>query len=270
MWVAAALLLAGCGGGSGVVQAEDGGGAPTGTWLSTSVRDDGPDRSIVEGHKFSLDFRDDGQVSASGDCNISTGTLRMAEGRLWVEGMGSTLMGCPGAGRHERDAWLMKFLESGPSVTFDEARIELSTPTAAMSLAPREVVDPDLPLEGTTWKLTTITDGPPPGAADDTNASVSGGAVPGTGGELVFKAGRMSGTLDCVKFAGTAVAAEGTITFSRVKFSRSKCATGGEKVADPVFAVLEGDVLYDINARALTLTHASGRGLALTAEEPSG
>jgi heat shock protein HslJ len=263
------LLLAGCGGGSEVAQtgSED---APHGTWLSTSVREAGPAKALVQGHRFSLQFHDDGRLSASGDCNTSSGTVRFADGRMTVGDLGTTAMGCPGAGRQERDAWLAAFLAAGPAYTYDGERLDLSTSTAAMALEPREVVEPDRALEGTRWRIDTVTAGPPPGAGDDPNGSVSAGAVPGAGGALVLTAGRVRGTVDCVAFEGPAAVTDGAVTFGDLTVDRSGCRASARTVADPVLAVLAGEVAASVDAAVLHLTHPSGRGLDLHADTAPG
>ncbi len=92
LWAAAAaalLALAACGGGSDVVAGSEG-EAPEGTWLTTVVTEGGSARELVEPGHLSLQFFPDGRVSAGGGCNGLSGTLRLDDGRFWIDDAGST------------------------------------------------------------------------------------------------------------------------------------------------------------------------------------
>jgi heat shock protein HslJ len=139
-----AFVLAGCG-------SDTGGSGGAGGGLASSL----------DGRRFladdvSIEFRD-GTVSASAGCNLVSGDYRIEGGSLVVDDLAMTEMACPG--RDDRDAWLVGLLSSRPVVALDGDQLTLSTESESVVLLDRRVVDPDRPLVGTRWELTTIVDG---------------------------------------------------------------------------------------------------------------
>jgi heat shock protein HslJ len=117
--------------------------------------------SSLDGRRFladdvSIEFRD-GTVSASAGCNLVSGAYRIEGGSLVVGDLAMTEMACPG--RDDRDTWLVGLLSSRPAVALDDDQLTLSTDSESVVLLDRHLVDPDRPLVGTRWELTTIVDG---------------------------------------------------------------------------------------------------------------
>ncbi|QZY29989.1 META domain-containing protein [Nocardioides coralli] len=109
------------------------------------------------GDRARVDFRE-GEVSFSATCNTMTGTARVVDGVLEVDGVGGTEMGCPGAG-HDQDAWLVDFFTGRPQLSATDDTWSLTGPDAELQLLrPDTVPDmaPAAPLEGTRWRLTGI------------------------------------------------------------------------------------------------------------------
>lgn len=260
-------LLGACGddGDDGVIVAE---GTPppadpTGDWRSTSVTEDGKPRKLVAGTRVGLQFGD-GQLRAQAGCNQMSGAVRFVDGHLEVAELATTEMGCPGKGRHEQDQWLAEFLGDRPAYTYEGDRLDLSGGATRIELAPRELVEPDLALEGTRWRVTHLTTGPPPGSDPGPDAAVSASAPGPAEGELVLEGGKVTGNAGCATFAGPAEVGEASIEFGELEVVRSGCKRGAASV-DDVLAVLQGTVAYRTSPFTLTLTHASGRGLQLDA-----
>jgi heat shock protein HslJ len=160
------------------------------TFLSTGVTQDGEEYPLVEGTRIRLAFAD-GQLGASAGCNTIGGTYRIEDGALIFEGGAMTEMGCDPE-RHAQDDWLGDFLASEPRVTLDADDLTLSSAGVVITLLDREVADPDRPLTGTTWTVTSIFTGGavstvPDGAtatfefADDGTVSVNTGCNTGSG-----------------------------------------------------------------------------------------
>ncbi|MGQ0468074.1 MAG: META domain-containing protein [Sporichthyaceae bacterium] len=298
-------VLAGCGGSTTVVAEGDGGGVgagkpsaadrPTGEWRTTSI--DQADGAAIEGvqpEAFNLRFFDDGRVMAQARCNSLSGQYRIENGRFRVDDLAQTEMGCPGENRHEEDTWIGAFLTSSPAYAFDGTRITLDTDAIRVALKPREEVVPNKPLGGTRWELTHLTDGPAPGAPADPNAAVSASMAPpqthlqfGVGLSREAAAvpdapsgsppsGTLKGRSGCVDFfaraelvssAASGKAGEETLRFGPLSVDDSQCKAGRTAGVDSVLAVLQGDVIARIVVGTLTLTHASGRGMQLSAAD---
>lgn len=274
MGVAAAALatvtvLTGCGAGDGDVVAQAPPTAdPSGEWLSTAVTERGEPRSLVPGTRVGLTFGD-GRLSANAGCNSMSGPVSFADGRLKIEELATTGMGCPGGGRHEQDDWLAKFLAEEPAYTYADGLLDLTTSSTHIELGPRELVEPDLPLEGTAWRITHLTSGPPPGEVDPGGTASASSPGPAEG-DLRFTDGKVRGNAGCATFSGPAEVGEASVEVGPLEVARSGCSGRAAAGADHVVGVLAGAVTYRTSPHTLTLTHASGRGLQLEAVEDAG
>ena len=92
-----------------------------GTW--TAVNDVGAPAPVVEGSVVSLTFDGPALRVATG-CNTLTGTVRVVDSTLVVDGLGGTEMGCEPA-LMRQEAWVAEMLRSRP-------RMELSGPTLSL------------------------------------------------------------------------------------------------------------------------------------------
>jgi heat shock protein HslJ len=129
----AVLLVAACGGsedgdgGSAVGDAPDLAGK---TFVSTGST--GYD--LVEGTAVSLTFADR-LISANAGCNTLNGAATWTGGVLTVAGdaLASTQMMCPEP-LMRQDAWLTRFLTSGPAVTLTGAQLLLKKDDVSLTL----------------------------------------------------------------------------------------------------------------------------------------
>ena len=269
----AALLmlgLAGCGSDSAEQAADPaaGGGpgvgssrTPSGNFLSTEVTEGGQPKKLVKGTLISLNFHD-GQVSANAGCNSMSGPVAFADGKMVVDSLATTEMGCPGDGRHEQDQFVGAFLTAKPAYVYDGTTLKLNTADVTMAFGPREQVQPDLPLEGTRWEVTHTTQGPGKDAADDPNAAVSAGMAP-QNAYLEFADGKVTGSDGCNSLFGDATISGDTITFGPIGTTKKACP--GMQGSDGVLKVLTGEVGWSIDYNILHLENASGAGLQLSA-----
>jgi heat shock protein HslJ len=256
----AALALGACGRG-GTIQAGSAGAAgeePWGrTFLSTEVTENGQPKQLVAGTRITLTFVEDGhRISANAGCNSMGGQAAFDGGRLTVDDLATTEMGCDPP-RHAQDEWVAGFLTSRPEWSTSGATLTLDNGTARVVLQDREVADPDRPLRRTKWVVDTIVEGQtassvPPGAEafvtfDDENGFTGNTGCNGMGGTSAIDEGRS------------------TIRFSEVITTKMACEDDRMRLERAVLATLDGDVRYDVTADVLSLDAPNGRGLRLRA-----
>ena len=234
------------------------GGEPWGrTFLSTSVTENGQPKPLVAGTRITLNFVADGhRLGAQAGCNQMGGPASFDGGRLVVDDMATTEMGCDPP-RHAQDEWLARFLTSRPEWSRSGSTLTLDNGTARIVLEDREVADPDRPLRGTKWMVDTIVEG-------DTASSVPAGVE----AVVIFEDGnRFGGNAGCNGMGGNAVVdeAKSTITFSEVITTKMACDDDRMRVERAVLATLDGDVPYRIEADVLRLDGPGGHGLRLRA-----
>jgi heat shock protein HslJ len=241
----------------------DGGEQPWGrTFLSTSVTENGQPKALVAGTRITLNFVADGhRLGAQAGCNQMGGPASFEGGRLVVGDMATTEMGCDPP-RHAQDEWLARFLTSRPQWSRSGSTLTLEGGTTRIVLEDREVADPDRPLQGTKWVVDTIVD-------RDAASSVPAGVE----AHLTFEDGnRFGGNTSCNGMGGNSVVHEdsSTITFSEVITTKMACDDDRMRVERAVFATLDGDVAYRIDADALRLDGPGGHGLRLRATQENG
>jgi len=262
--ISAALVLlaaAGCGDRTGATSSEETSseGLLGRTFLSESVTEDGAPRDLVEGTRISLEFGEDGQLVALAGCNHLLADVTVRDDRLEITGVGSTEMGCDEE-RHEQDQWLSGFLSSSPAWALDGDRLTLTSGATEIVLLDRRVADPDRPLEGTRWLVTTIVTGE---AASSLPAGTEGSAW------LVIEGEGFTAHTGCREITGGVDVGNETLRFFDVVQTDQACAPEHEQVDEVMGTILGGgaDVEYYIEAAGLRLDHPDGVGLGLHADE---
>lgn len=227
------------------------------TFLSTSVTENGQPKPLVQGTRITLNFFNDGhRLGAQAGCNQMGGPASFQGGRLVVNDMATTEMGCDPP-RHAQDEWLARFLTSKPSWARSGTTLTLDNGSVRVVLEDREVADPDRPLLGTKWVVDTIVERE---AASSVPAGVEA--------YLTFEDGKsFRGNTGCNGMGGNSVVDEprSTITFSEVITTKMACDDDRMRVERAVLATLDGDVRYQIDADVLRLDGSGGRGLRLRA-----
>jgi heat shock protein HslJ len=234
------------------------GGEPWGrTFLSTSVTENGQPKPLVDGTRITLNFFDDGhRLGAQAGCNQMGGPASFDSGRLVVDDMATTEMGCDPP-RHAQDEWLARFLTSKPSWVRSGSTLTLDNGTARIVLEDREVANPDRPLRGTKWVVDTLVEGE---AASSVPAGVEA--------YLTFEDRKQfRGNTGCNGMGGNSDVHESksTITFSEVITTKMACDDDRMRVERAVLATLDGDVRYQVDADVLRLDGPAGHGLRLRA-----
>jgi heat shock protein HslJ len=260
-----ALLLAvvgagGCGG--GVTTLDPGAGSDAEerlqgrTYLSTEITDDGAPRELVDGTRLSLQFTGDGRLLANAGCNSMSGEVSLEDSRLDVGGgLATTEMGCDPA-RHEQDEWLAKLLDTSPEWRVDGDQLILTSGESRIVLLDRLVAEPDRPLTGTHWELSTIIEGAAASSVPKLDKTP----------DLTFtKDGEVKGFSGCNGFGGEAKVSGSTITFGSLQGTLMACAGAAGKVERTVLDVVKGDVEFTIDGDQLRLQHLDGKTLVYTA-----
>ena len=223
------------------------------TFLSVDVTVNGAQHPLVANTRIQLSFND-GNLGASAGCNHIGGTYRIDNGRLVTDAMGMTEMGCDPA-RHAQDEWLSSFLGSRPQLRLNGNELILEGNSTVVRMLDREVAQPDRPLTGTQWLLTSIIDG-------DAVSSVPEGVI----ATLQLSDDGNFSIQVCNQGGGRYTVEGGTITFGDMMLTRMACEDPRGQVEAAVVAVLEaGQVGFSIDADSLTLT-ADGAGLGFSAQ----
>lgn len=227
-------------------------------FIATTVTENGAAKPIVEGTRITVTFGANGRVNADAGCNYMRGTGRIDSGRLVVDNLAMTEMGCPGD-RMDQDAWVADFLTSRPTLSLDGDELTLATATITMLLLDREAADPNRPLVATPWTVTTIYQG------DSVSTAIH--PVP-----AVLLIGPSSGSETSIPFtAGTGCISgrlRGTVSISGQQLTFTvtadePCVGGSNAIDEAVRATLTGEVTYEIEADQLRLLRPDGSGIGL-------
>jgi heat shock protein HslJ len=266
--VSAAALLGACGsddpssepaggttGGSdgGTTGGSDGGNPPDvdgREFVSTEVEG----HQLVEGSTIRLTFQD-GNVSANAGCNTMSGGYTFEGDVLRVELLATTEMACPDP-LMDQDAFVSGLLTSGPTVTVDGDTLTLTSGEETITMLDREVAEPDLPLEGTSWVLDGIV----------ANEAISSVPV-GVEASLLIEDGQASIATGCNNGSTSVEVTDQTLTFGPIATTMMLCEDDANQTQDAVLATLDGEVDYAIESDRLSISNPNGRGLEYRAAE---
>lgn len=251
-----ALALAGCGEKSDDDGApRSGGSGPTlaGEYVVTAVTDGDKPHALVKGSEIRLTFAD-GSLGMRAGCNSMSGDYELEGDRLTVGPIGGTEMGCAPA-LMEQDTWLVGLFAA--PVTVGEDPLTLTAGDVVLTLADRESVSPDRPLEGTRWILDGVIEG----------ESVS--SVPaGPDVVLTISEGSAGITGLCNGWGAEVEVApdEESVTWTPGMRTLIACEdTARQQLDTTVSGFLAGSTTYGIEERTLTLSHGD-QGLVFRAE----
>lgn len=246
----ALVLASSCGNGTPV----DGAAPLLGrTFLSERVTENDVERPLVTGTQIRLTVAGADDISASAGCNLIGGTLRVTDGRLRIDALGTTDMGCD-PDRHRQDEWLAEFLGADPAFDLDGDRLTLRSSGTTVELLDRRVADPDRPLRDTAWRLDGIIDG-------DVASSVPANVV----ATVRIVGNRLVVTIEgCGTEETTVIVRAESLVTSNLAAS-SNCRGEATNVRSAMIAALGGTARYRIEAGSLTITGAEDRGITLRA-----
>lgn len=225
-------------------------------FLSTNVTVGGAPFALVPNTRIRLTF-DGTNLGGSAGCNIFGGTYVLDGNRIVWTGGGMTEMGCDQA-RFDQDDWLIAFLASGATFVLNGNDLTLTSGDTVVTLVDREVAEPDQPLAGPTWVLTSLIIG------GDAVSSIPAGVT----ASITFNA---DGTVDvhygCNSGGGKYAIDSDSITFSDLIQTDMACAGDAGQVESAVIAVLTADSLtFTVDAGSLTIQAPNGNGLQFSAQ----
>ena len=212
------------------------------------------DRPLVPGTRIRLDFQNDGRLGVAAGCNTVGATYRIEAGKLNTSDAATTEIGCPQPGQAQ-DEWVFAFVLSGPAATLSGNELTLTQGDLVGRFLDREVADPDRPLVGTTWVVSTI-------LSRDLASSVPAGIL----ATLAFSDdGRMTVSTGCNTGGGTYTVDGANMSFGPIALTKRACRGAAAEMEPAIVATLGADRLaYEIEATTLSLRSA-GAGLDLTA-----
>ena len=153
-----------------------------------------------------------------------------------------------------QDVFISNFVHN-TTLALDGDTLTMTKDAVSLTLTDSEVVDPDKPLEGTTWVVNAI-------VANEAVTSIPEGVV----ASLVFEGGNVNVSAGCNTGSGPAAVTETTITFGPIATTRMACEEPAMNVEAQVLQVLQGEANYEIKGGEMTLT-SDGGGLVLDAQE---
>lgn len=227
------------------------------TFISTAVEGE----QIPGGGPLTLTFAD-GRISTYAGCNTASGSVDVTGNVLRVSQLASTLIGCPGD-RGSADGWQDRLLSGAPAWQLDNATktLTLTGKDITVRLLDKKLAQPDKPLTGTTWTVTSLL---------SPQAQTSSQTIDQVKPTLVIAAdGAVSGTAGCNRMMGTATIApepNGPDVTFQVGTTKMLCDPEVMEVERAVLTALDGPTLATIDADTLTLRNKNGNGLVLRAQ----
>jgi heat shock protein HslJ len=241
------LALAACGD-----ESSAGGSLKGKSYLSTAVTENGQAKQLAAKTRIRLQFTDDGRLIADAGCNSMQSRVSTSNGRLAVEDLAMTDMGCD-APRHAQDDWLAKLLHNKPTWKLEADTLTVTSGGTTISLLDRKTAEPDLPLDGTKWSLETVITG-----------EVASHQAGSEKAWITFNGERVTGSTGCNELQGVVARDNGTLTFGDLVTTRRACVGDGAALESAFLDTLKGEVTYEIDSSRLKL-RARGNGLDFTA-----
>lgn len=250
--VALLLTTAGCAGASPSL----GGTSPSlpdRTFLSVAASDGGVAKTLVAGTRITLAFQN-GSLSVSVGCNSMGGAYHLDGGRLVVDQMSTTDMGCE-PDLMAQDTWLAAFLGSRPTVNLAGDELTLEAGSVVIRLRDRKIVEPDVAITAGTWTVESIISG-------DAVSSVPAGVT----ATLAFHAdGKLDVSDGCNQGSARWKAVGTGMEVSDLVLTKKACEAAGGRLEAAVVGVLRASsIAASIDGNVLTLRTGAG-GLQLRA-----
>ena len=199
------------------------------TFISVQVEGD----QIPGGGPLTVGF-DGNRISTYAGCNHGSGTADLSGGRISTQ-LAMTMMACPPP-VGDSDAWVSKFFDAKPTWSLSGDDLTLHTDTTTVTLRDKKVADPDHPLTGTTWQVTSLVSA----RAVTTSVALEQAKPTLTIGDD----GAVSGSTGCNRITGRATVSgsPAVIEFGPLATTRMACAPEVAEVEQAVLRVLKGTV----------------------------
>ncbi len=224
--------------------------ALSGSWVSSSL----VGHDLVPGSVISVTFDGDRLLINAG-CNAISGGHTVEAGRLTVDGLTQTEMGCAQA-LMDQDNWLVTFLSQRPDLSVEGNTLTLSgrgVVAESIVFAPKPV-PPNSPLRDTTWLLTTI-------STADVASNVPAGVQP----TISISGDTISMYAGCNGFRGPVVISDTALTVTEMTGTTMACDDQREAMEKVLKDAFTGTVAYILGGNQLTIAGADGTGLTFVA-----
>jgi heat shock protein HslJ len=246
------LLAAGCGeagtgSGEGALDLD-------GDWVL--VEGTGPDGEIPIADAQAPTLSIDGDRWGGSVCNSYGGTARVDGGQVTIDELAWTEMWCED---EELMASESAYLAAFPAVEGVERagdQLILTGPDVELVYDP-VAPEPDAALEGTTWRLDALVEGPGP---DGAVSSVLGE------GFLELDGGQLGGHTGCNSFGGSYEVDGDRLLVGDVSQTLIGCEEALQRQEAHVIGILEADPTFLVEGSRLELTGPDGRGLVYRAD----
>lgn len=226
---------------------------PTGrTFISTDVEGE----PIPGGGPLTLSFPEPGRITAVAGCNNAVGAVDLADGTLSTEQLALTMRACTGEAAGA-DAWMQRFLESGPQWTLEENTLTLVGEQSTVTLLDKKIAQPDRPIAGTTWQVTSFISP----QATETSVALEAAAPNFT----IADDGTLSGSAGCNRMTGRADVTDSVITFEPIATTMMMCDEDTMAVEAAVLGALNGELTATVDGDTMRIQRADGIGLDLRA-----
>jgi heat shock protein HslJ len=234
------------------------------TFLLEHAEVGGQPKELAGGKPISLAFEQD-RLSAQPGCNGASGNYTLEDGRIVLDGpLAQTMMMCADEALVQQDEWFASVLEAKPLVALDGDAITLTTDDTVLQGRDKEVASPDLPLEGTEWRIESRIEGSGPDAAVSSELWMEAS-------KLRFEpGGRLQGSTACGGVLGTWTLDGDAVTIALEPHGPCQSPDDPGKGEEQTFSLLAGeDLTLSVDADQATLTHADGSGVVLRAIVPA-
>lgn len=126
---------------------------------STSVRENGEEKPLVDGTRIYLQITGD-MLAASGGCNTISGPYRLNDNQqlTFPDGLFATEIGCDPQ-LHAQDDFVEAMLNAQPLATRSGDVLVLTTDTVTIEFIDQSVADPDRSITNTRWTVGGFIDG---------------------------------------------------------------------------------------------------------------
>ncbi|MEU8223690.1 META domain-containing protein [Kribbella sp. NPDC048915] len=249
---------------------QDAGPTPLGkAYLSTAVLEGRESRELVPGTRIQLEFERVPNQNADGPrvydvVRAHAGRNRMTvavaagqlliQGTLHIDGFGGTAIRSQPPLR-DQEEWLKAFLMSRPSWRLNGDELTLNADGTTITLLDRRIAEPDLPLDGTRWKV----------AATITNADLRHYHHRAAEAWLMFQGDRLTAWTGHNRLTATVTRTNTQLTFTAVTRTTHPCPPGSAPVEAAIIATVGTTVTYTRTQNTLTLLTRAGLGLTLRA-----
>ncbi len=205
------------------------------------------DSMMVPVADATLEFHEDGTMGGATGCNGFGGSYTLLpDGGISLGEMAATMMACADDGVMAQETAVLQALATVSHYTQTADSLTLAYDGGTMQFALVQPVAP-LPLEGTTWQLTTFVMG-------DVASSLLGESVI----TAVFDGQQVAGSAGCNQYFGSYTLDGDTITFGPLGSTKMACDEGLMQQESDFLLALAKVKTVSLSGEGLTLTHANG------------